>query len=80
MNEESMEFRLAKEADERHEKLKEQIAKLRTEKEADKGQMDQLRVMNRELEAQFNTQMDMIGALKRKLLMMTVGGEGEGDN
>ena len=48
--------------------LRAELGQLRGEKEAQKSQLDQLRVVNRELEAQFNTQMDLIGALKRKLL------------
>uniref|UniRef100_A0A915LZH3 Uncharacterized protein n=1 Tax=Meloidogyne javanica TaxID=6303 RepID=A0A915LZH3_MELJA len=46
----------------------EEIKKLLDEKETNKQQCNQLRILNRELEAQFNTQMDLIGALKRKLL------------
>uniref|UniRef100_A0A914LSS3 Uncharacterized protein n=1 Tax=Meloidogyne incognita TaxID=6306 RepID=A0A914LSS3_MELIC len=46
----------------------EELKKLLDEKETNKQQCNQLRILNRELEAQFNTQMDLIGALKRKLL------------
>lgn len=46
----------------------EELRKLLEEKETNKQQCNQLRILNRELEAQFNTQMDLIGALKRKLL------------
>ncbi|KAF7639620.1 hypothetical protein Mgra_00000945 [Meloidogyne graminicola] len=46
----------------------EKILKLNEEKEFCKQQCNQLRILNRELESQFNTQMDLIGALKRKLL------------
>jgi inorganic pyrophosphatase len=33
-------------------------------------QIEQLQAYNRELEAQFNTQMDMITALKKKLILV----------
>lgn len=49
----------------------EEIKKLLDEKETNKQQCNQLRILNRELEAQFNTQMDLIGALKRKLLAVS---------
>ncbi|CAK5080380.1 unnamed protein product [Meloidogyne enterolobii] len=50
----------------------EELKKLLEEKETNKQQCNQLRILNRELEAQFNTQMDLIGALKRKLLAQFV--------
>jgi len=49
----------------------EELKKLLDEKETNKQQCNQLRILNRELEAQFNTQMDLIGALKRKLLAVS---------
>lgn len=60
--------RMVSDSEQNVERMQAELARLRAKLEADRAQLEQVRTYNRELEAQFNTQMDLIGALKRKLL------------
>uniref|UniRef100_A0A183CBA4 Hcy-binding domain-containing protein n=1 Tax=Globodera pallida TaxID=36090 RepID=A0A183CBA4_GLOPA len=75
--------RLAKEREERRaleQRTETQLNVMKLEQGKDRAEVNRLRTYNRELEGQFNAQMEMLGALKRKLLAIKdkEGGSGKG--